>query len=74
MVPHYEVRPEGLGYRQRQGADIWHFCSNCSRWPGSNYIELWIEPTTGEICSECEEKRAQGDCCTDIIPTVYKPI
>ena len=74
MVPLYEARPDNLGYRQRQNADIWHFCSNCSKWPRSNYVEIWVEPTSGEICSECEQRRVEGNCLTDISPTLYKQI
>jgi hypothetical protein len=74
MVPLYEARPNSLGYRQRQNADIWHFCSNCSKWPRSNYVEIWVEPTSGEICSECERRQVEGNCFTDISPTLYKQI
>jgi hypothetical protein len=72
MVPLDEARLDSLGYRKRQDADIWHFCSNCSRWPRFDYIELWVKPTSGKICSECEGKRLQDDCCPDTSPTLYK--
>jgi hypothetical protein len=42
------------------------------RWPQFDYIELWVKPTSGKICSECEGKRLQGDCCPDTSPTLYK--
>lgn len=72
MVPLDEARPDGLGYRQSQNTDKWHYCSNCSSWPLSNYIELWVEPTSGKICSECERKRLEGSCQADIVPALYK--
>jgi hypothetical protein len=69
----FDKAPDGVrGYRQSQALDTWHYCSNCSSWPIFNYIELWAEPTTGKICSECEQKRMQGNCRSDIAPVVYK--
>jgi hypothetical protein len=68
MVRHlYDVSPHRLGYRQRQDGDIWHFCSNCSGWPRLKFIEQWVEPTNGNICSECEQRRREGSCRSDIL-------
>jgi hypothetical protein len=49
-------------YRRRQGMDTWHFCSNCSNWPTSNYDERASRPRTGELCNECQSERNRGDC------------
>ena len=68
MVWHlHDVSPHRLGYRQRQDGDIWHFCSNCSDWPRLRFIEQWVEPTNGKICSECEQRRREGRCRSDIL-------
>jgi len=44
--------------RKRQGSDTVHFCTNCSNWPTSNYIES----NSGERCNECLAKRNAGTC------------
>jgi hypothetical protein len=49
-------------YRRQQECDIWHFCSNCSKWPQDDYVEQWQAPRTGGMCNECDVKRRQGDC------------
>jgi len=49
-------------YRKRKGHDTWHFCSNCSNWPTSNYDERDTKPTTGEQCNECMAKKKEGNC------------
>lgn len=49
-------------YRRRKGNDTWHFCSNCSNWPTSNYDSSKNKPTTGELCNECKAKRNAGNC------------
>jgi hypothetical protein len=49
-------------YRRRQGHDTWHFCSNCSNWPTSNYDTHPGKPSDGELCNECKAKRASGNC------------
>ena len=49
-------------YRRRQGNDTWHFCGNCSNYPRSGYIEHPGKPTTGELCNECKNKKAAGNC------------
>lgn len=50
------------GYRRRAGGDTWHFCSNCSNWPTSNYDEQSTKPSSGEFCNECLAKRDAGTC------------
>jgi hypothetical protein len=49
-------------YRRRKGHDTWHFCSNCSNWPTSDYEVSYSKPTNGELCNECKAKRDAGNC------------
>jgi len=49
-------------YRRRKGSDTWHFCSNCSNWPTSNYDTSYTKPSSGELCDECQAKKASGNC------------
>jgi hypothetical protein len=49
-------------YRRRHGYDAWHFCSNCSKWPTSDYDERTSRPTTSELCYECQSKRRNNIC------------
>lgn len=46
--------------RRRNGSDTWHFCSNCSAWPTSNYVEG--TGASGEKCNECLAKQRSGNC------------
>ncbi len=49
-------------YRKRKGNDTWHFCSNCSNYPTTNYEERPTKPTTGELCNECQAKQRERNC------------
>ena len=49
-------------YRKKRDSDTWHFCSNCSNWPTSDYIELTEKPAWGELCNECQAKKVAGNC------------
>lgn len=49
-------------YRRRRGSDTWHFCTNCSRWPTSDYDERHSRPTNGELCNECRAKEQAHNC------------
>ena len=51
-------------YRKRKGIqyDTWHFCSNCSKWPTSDYDERTTKPTDGELCDECKAKKDNSNC------------
>lgn len=49
-------------YRKRKGNDTWHFCSNCSTWPTTNYDKKPSKPTTGEFCNECLAKKQANNC------------
>lgn len=46
--------------RKRNGSDTWHFCSNCSQWPTSNYVTG--TGSSGEKCNECLAKQRSGNC------------
>ena len=49
-------------YRRKKGNDTWHFCSNCTNWPTSDFDEKTTKPTTGEFCNQCQAKRNNGTC------------
>jgi hypothetical protein len=49
-------------YRRRKGSDTWHFCSNCSNWPGVGYERSRSKPRSGELCNECKSKKDRGKC------------
>lgn len=51
-----------MAYRRRNGSDTWHFCTNCSNWPTSDYQEQHTKPTSGEFDNECLAKRTTGSC------------
>ncbi len=52
-------------YRRAQGSDVWHWCTNCSQWPESDYDARFTEPMAGELDSECREKEQERDCSTE---------
>jgi hypothetical protein len=59
------VQPSLLGpasYRRKHGADTWHFCSNCSNWPTSDFDTQPAKPSSGEFCNECETKVSSHTC------------
>lgn len=49
-------------YRKARGSDTWHWCSNCTLYPGSNYDTSPSKPTSGELCNQCRGKERDGDC------------
>jgi hypothetical protein len=49
-------------YRRKIGCATWHFCSNCSQWPTSNYICLKEEPRTHQTCNECIVRQHEDKC------------
>jgi len=49
-------------YRKRKDHDTWHWCSNCSNYPTSDYTSHPSKPTTGELCNECKAKRDANNC------------
>jgi hypothetical protein len=48
--------------KRKNGSDTWHFCSNCTLWPTSNYDERSVKPTTGDLCNQCKAKQKDNDC------------
>jgi hypothetical protein len=36
-------------YRKRKDTDTWHFCSNCSNYPTSDYTTSPDKPSSGEF-------------------------
>lgn len=46
--------------RKKNGSDTWHFCSNCSNWPTSDYTTGTGQ--SGEKCNECLAKQKAGTC------------
>jgi hypothetical protein len=58
-----------MKYRKRKdGGDTWHWCTNCSNWPTSNYEEVDVpagqRPSSGELDNECLAKERAGTCQT----------
>jgi len=51
-----------MAYRKKNGSDTWHWCTNCSRWPTSDYETSYSKPTSGELCNECKSKERDGTC------------
>jgi hypothetical protein len=51
-------------WRKKKGVvyDTWHFCSNCSKWPTSDYDEKYTKPPDGELCNECKAKKDANNC------------
>ena len=53
-------------YRKIKGGDTWHWCTNCSNWPTSNYDSEWHSgkerPRSGELDNECKAKEANNNC------------
>ena len=44
------------------GSDTWHFCTNCTNWPTSDYDTATSKPTTGEFCNQCMDKEKNKNC------------
>jgi hypothetical protein len=53
-----------MEYRRKKGSDTWHFCTNCTNWPTSDYDSQYTKPTTGELDNQCMSKRDNGTCTT----------
>jgi hypothetical protein len=37
-----------MAYRRKKGSDVWHWCTNCSNWPGNPYDEHGLPTKEGE--------------------------
>ena len=53
-----------MEYRKKKDSDTWHWCTNCSNWPTSDYDSRDTKPTYGELDNECKAKDKAGDCQT----------
>lgn len=49
-------------YRKKKNSDTWHWCTNCSNWPTSDYDVRYTKPTDGELDNECKAKENAGTC------------
>ncbi len=50
-------------YRRKKGSDTWHWCTNCSNWPTSDYEEKKMEGRpSGDLDNECKAKEREGKC------------
>ena len=38
-------------YRRTRDGDTWHFCSNCSNWPTTDFVEQRLPPSTGKCAT-----------------------
>ena len=45
-----------MEYRKKKDSDTWHWCTNCSNWPTSDYDSRDTKPTYGELDNECKAK------------------
>jgi CheY-like chemotaxis protein len=52
-----------ISYRKTHNTDFWHFCSNCSNWPVTDFDKHDHDaPPMDEFCPECVEHQRQGTC------------
>jgi hypothetical protein len=49
-------------HRQHDSSDVWHFCSNCSDWPESDYSREQTKPEGRALCGECQTKDDNDNC------------
>ena len=42
--------------------DAWHWCTNCSNWPLTNYETRDSKPSSNELCDVCFSKDKKGTC------------
>jgi CheY-like chemotaxis protein len=50
-------------YRKKHHTDLWHFCSNCTNWPVTDFDKHDLgAPPLHEFCPECVENQRQGNC------------
>ena len=43
--------------------NLWHWCQNCSQYPGSHLIaDRRFENPGGDVCAECRSREAEGRC------------
>ena len=53
-------------YRKKKDSDTWHWCTNCSNWPTSDYDEIKTDkrPVSGELDNQCKSLEKKGKCKT----------
>ncbi len=51
-----------LEYRRKIKSSKWHYCRNCSHWPGRNYDTSFTKPRDWRLCNECRTKQRSGNC------------
>jgi hypothetical protein len=50
-------------YRRAEGAIVWHFCTNCPKWPAAGKCaEADTLPANNQKCDECSAKHAKCEC------------
>lgn len=50
-----------MKYRKKNGSDTYHWCTNCTNWPTTDYREYDQRPQ-GDQCNQCRGKETAGDC------------
>jgi hypothetical protein len=53
-------------YRRNKDGFMWHWRSDCSKWPVSDYHQTFSKPTYGEFCPECQAKTEEGNSPSSI--------
>ena len=52
-----------MEYRRTLQSQFWHFCRNCSDWPGELNLVISTKPLAdAQVCSECLALRERGQC------------
>lgn len=54
--------PSGPWRKKRGPRYDWHWCTNCSDWPTSDYEVSHTKPTSGGLCDQCQDKQRNGNC------------
>lgn len=50
-------------YHKKKGSDTWHWCRNCSNWPGTGSDTTGTDTRPGgDLCNECKAKEKDGNC------------
>jgi hypothetical protein len=49
-------------FRHGHASPTWHFCQNCSAWPGQDYEEETREPPQDLLCTECTRRLVELQC------------
>lgn len=55
--------------------DLWHFCSNCTDWPGADFTENTSDPPPlEELCAQCVQKKRAGTCEQSTVGQAIAPL